>query len=288
MDAATILDWLAALVRPLLTLGPLTRAALLFTLCFMVVGGLFLRRLGTLSRPALANSAASLMFLLTTTLLNPALAPLYRGLRDAWSSAGLPQLSPGVWQALPAPLAIGLALFAADGVRYAAHRALHTNLGWPVHAIHHSDSHVNGFTSWRIHPLEGLTTAVMALLFTGWMGVPPGYQLVVIAILLAHNIYIHLEVDIDHGPLRHVIASPRYHRWHHRDAPEAYNTNLANMFPVYDLVFGTWCEPRVIAAPIGAKSDGVPDVDFVRLWLLPFTRWAAMLGRWWGGRRRAA
>ncbi len=55
-----------------------------------------------------------------------------------------------------------------------------------------------------------------------------------------HNAYVHFEVDIDHGPMNWLIASPRFHRWHHADFPPAYGKNLANAIPAWDMLFGTY------------------------------------------------
>jgi hypothetical protein len=91
-----------------------------------------------------------------------------------------------------------------------------------------------------------------------------------------HNAYVHFEVDIDHGRLNWLIASPRYHRWHHADVPEVYGKNLANIMPIYDIMFGTHYKAGRCDAPMGAERDGIPGTDPARLMLLPFTLWIGM------------
>lgn len=112
-------------------------------------------------------------------------------------------------------------------------------------------------------------------LLLNWLGFPPdvlGYGALFLGL---HNIYVHINVDWGHGPLRYVLASPRFHRWHHADVPEAYGKNLANRFPVFDLIFGTYYMPGTCHEEVGAP--GVPQNDVVKLFLFPFTEWRRML-----------
>ena len=69
------------------------------------------------------------------------------------------------------------------------------------------------------------------------------------------GILVHWDVDVDLGPLRYVIATPRFHRWHHASAAEARGKNLAGIFPVWDLLFGTFHLPRRRAERCGPSSD---------------------------------
>jgi sterol desaturase/sphingolipid hydroxylase (fatty acid hydroxylase superfamily) len=63
-------------------------------------------------------------------------------------------------------------------------------------------------------------------------------------VLTVLAIVVHANVDWDWGPLRSVIASPRFHRWHHTDETEARDKNFAGFFPVWDILFGTYYMPR--------------------------------------------
>ncbi len=258
---------------------PWNLTGLAFAGTFMVAAGVALRRLGTLSPLALRNAAVSLGFFLTSWLLAPLSGLVIHGAAARYGDWGLPALPAEFWADVPTWAVLLAALVARDGVSYTIHRTMHGRTGWPVHAIHHSDSHVNGFTAWRVHPLELVATNLLAVVMISWLGLPREIAGTVLVIALVHEIYIHLEVDIEHGPLRFVLASPRFHRWHHLDAEPAYNSNYANMFPIYDVLFGTYREPRPMAAPIGAASAGVPDTDFVRLLTFPFLAWGRQLRR---------
>jgi sterol desaturase/sphingolipid hydroxylase (fatty acid hydroxylase superfamily) len=53
-------------------------------------------------------------------------------------------------------------------------------------------------------------------------------------------ILVHANVDWDWGPFRSVIASPRFHRWHHTSEEEGLDKNFAGLLPLWDVVFGTY------------------------------------------------
>lgn len=252
------------------------------TLLVVLVGG----HRALVSGNALANSRVSLLFWFSNTLVTPWLALASAGFVMAYGALGLPSLSSSAWQAVPFPLLVLIAFLANEFWIYWAHRWLHSRWGWPIHAIHHSDTHVNGFTLWRIHVLEAVVMQLFALVMISWMGLPPAAAGAGALVVMLHAVYIHSPLDWDHGPLRMVIASPRFHRWHHADAEAAYNTNLANAVPLFDWLFGTYRTPHRLDAPMGARSAGVPDTDFVSLWAWPFMEWARMIGEAVGVRPR--
>lgn len=254
------------------------------TLLIALVGGY--RAL--VSRNALANSGVSVLFWFSNLMLTPWLALATAGVLMAYNALGLPRLSPSVWHDVPFPVLVLIAFVAKEFWLYWSHRWLHSRWGWPIHAIHHSDTHVNGLTQWRIHLLEAVVMRLFALVMIGWMGLPPAAAAASTLAVLLHSAYVHSPLDWDHGPLRMVIASPRFHRWHHLDAEPAYNTNLANALPLYDWLFGTYRAPHQLDAPMGARSAGVPDNDFVALWVYPFREWARMIGEAAGVRPRPA
>ena len=196
--------------------------------------------------------------------------------RSAYDWLGIPMLPQDIWDGVPLLATTAIAFAARDFADYWNHRAMHTRWLWPTHAAHHSDTHVNAFTTSRIHFLEAVVMMGSHVLLLTWMQLP---ELVpVIAILSTlHNAYVHMDLPWTHGPLRLVIASPVFHRWHHADTPEAYGKNLANAIPLWDWLFGTYVEPREYDGPMGATASGVPDTNPFAIWVLPFVQWYRMI-----------
>ena len=254
----------------------------MWLMAFIVVAtvstALLFGRRELVSRSALDNSRVSLLFFLSNFLLLPWVVIFKMALVAAYAALALPRLPVAIWGSVPFPILVGIAYVADEFWLYWVHRWLHGRWGWPIHAIHHSDSHVNGLTVWRIHVLEAVAMRLFAVVMISWIGLPPEAAGAATLFALLHSAYIHSPLDWDHGPLRMFIASPRFHRWHHYDAPQAYTTNLANALPLLDWLFGTYRPPQRLDAPLGARTADVPDTAFIALWLWPFREWARMLG----------
>ena len=84
-------------------------------------------------------------------------------------------------------------------------------------------------------------------------------------------IVVHANVDWDWGPLRGVLASPRFHRWHHSDEADARDKNFAGIFPVFDRVFGTYFMLRGRVPTSFGTDLAVPEGFLAQLWF-PFRR----------------
>ncbi|CAN1563878.1 ERG3 Sterol desaturase [Rhabdaerophilaceae bacterium] len=278
-DATALIGFLfsAALAEPR-TLG-----AILLTCVFIALACLLGYRHRVVSRTALMNTLTTFGIMAINLMLAPLIYFAAEAMRGAYASLGLPSVSPSFWMQTPWLIVALIALVTTDFANYCVHRALHTKIGWPIHAVHHSDTHVNGFTTFRVHALELVMMTGFYIALLTWIGIPA--ELVVAAHVLSgmHNAYVHLEADIDHGPLNWLIASPRFHRWHHADKPEAYGKNLANIMPLWDKLFGTYYEAGPCHEIMGAERDGIPATDPVKLALLPFALWLTqareMLGK---------
>jgi sterol desaturase/sphingolipid hydroxylase (fatty acid hydroxylase superfamily) len=182
----------------------------------------------------------------------------------------IPKIPTEFWANTHWSILIVLSLITVDFANYWNHRFMHTKIGWPTHMVHHSDSHVNGFTTFRVHFLEVVVMQISYIFLLSWMGIDAVTVVFVSILCTLHNAYVHFEIDIDHGRLNWLIASPQFHRWHHADAPEVYGKNLANIMPIWDVIFGTYYKGGKCNAPMGALNDGIPDTDTVKLILMPF------------------
>mgnify|MGYP000188654932 FL=1 len=121
------------------------------------------------------------------------------------------------------------------------------------------------------------------ILLLTWMQIPQAIPFVVIFYSL-HNKYVHMDLDFEHGPLKYLIASPVYHRWHHADVPEAYGKNLANVMPIYDVIFGTFYSPGKCNEPMGALKSGIADKNPILIFIYPFQEWARLIRASWANR----
>jgi sterol desaturase/sphingolipid hydroxylase (fatty acid hydroxylase superfamily) len=150
-------------------------------------------------------------------------------------------------QALPGACKIVLALVLVDFMLYWIHRAQHTyELLWRTHAWHHSIEQLYWFSGFRTSFLHSFLynipqAAVPMLVFN----LSPLQTGIAYSIGLFVQFWEHTNVRVDLGPLRRVVMTPKYHRVHH-SAVEPRGKNLAPIFPVWDLLFGTYVDPRSI------------------------------------------
>lgn len=157
--------------------------------------------------------------------------------------------------AQPRALQILEGLLFADLITYWVHRASHRGWLWRIHALHHSTESLDWLSAARVHPLnEALNRVVLAVPLLA-LGFEPGHFAALAPVLGLHGLFLHASVGWDFGPLRLVIASPCFHRWHH--ARDVQGVNFAGLFPVWDLIFGTLHLPRH-QQPTRFGIDGPP------------------------------
>jgi len=166
---------------------------------------------------------------------------------------------PKVFSELPFLAQFVLLLILLDLTNYWSHRLLHRPWMWGIHSLHHSDTHMNYSTAFRVHGLEFLQMTLVAVIFVGWMDLPVTAFGAAALTRIWYGMYVHSRLPFDHGRFRKILVSPNYHRWHHADDPAVYGKNLGDMFPIWDLVFGTHYDPGTCNIPQGV-SDAPNDV----------------------------
>ena len=227
-----------------------------------------------LSRHAIQNTAATIVVMALNLV---ALALFHQdinaGAQAIYDALGIPKLPAGTWDTTPLWLVTLIALVARDFCDYTIHRLMH-QVGWlwPAHAAHHSDTHVNVFTTFRVHAAETILMSLTYIVLLTWLQMPQALPFA-FALAMLHNMYVHMNVGWDHGPLKYLIASPAFHRWHHADAAEVQGKNLANIMPIWDVLFGTYHMPGRCTLPMGGLSTGLEDKNPVAIWLYPFREW---------------
>lgn len=176
----------------------------------------------------------------------------------------------GFTAGLPAAAGALLAVIVADFSGYWKHRLFHTRWLWPFHTIHHSSEAVDWLSNERVHPVEGVATAVFQIVPLLLLGFSPFAIGVAGIVRRAHSLYEHANVRFSYGALEHVFVSPTLHRWHHAADPAMVDKNFANVFSVFDWMFGTLRLPDR-PAPAAFGLPWVPRGFWGQLWA-PFRR----------------
>jgi sterol desaturase/sphingolipid hydroxylase (fatty acid hydroxylase superfamily) len=175
------------------------------------------------------------------------------------SGVGLLNMASGPWW---------IALIATVVIRslggYALHVLLHkVRLLWPMHRVHHSDTHLDVTTSIRSHPLEFVFQFFTWVPLAVVLGLDPwalaAYELVEGFISLASHANVRRLPDRLDRALRWLFVTPNMHRLHHSSYRPETDSNYGALFSVWDRLFGTYsAAPRdgYDAIQIGLEEIG--------------------------------
>ncbi len=165
------------------------------------------------------------------------------------------QMFAGEIEALPIVLQMLLGAFILDFSTYWRHRFTHRYL-WPVHSIHHSALSINWLTGMRLHPIEILVALFFDLFLLHVLGFGGAGMLFAMVFLRGYNHFTHANINLEYkAPLKYILASPKYHRWHHADEFAAHGKNYCSTFSCIDLAFGTFYHPEGLPKGYGIGDD---------------------------------
>lgn len=149
-------------------------------------------------------------------------------------------------------------LLLADLCFYLAHRLVHAVPWlWHFHAIHHSSEQLDWLATFRVHPVDQIVNSTIIMLPAVSLGFAPAPLLAYALLYRGHSMLLHSNVRLELGPIGRVLASPRYHHWHHAEEPQAYGRNFGGQLVIWDLLFGTFYDSSTLPARYGA-GESVP------------------------------
>jgi len=153
-----------------------------------------------------------------------------------------------------------------DFIGYWTHRLFHSGRLWPFHAVHHSSEDLDWLGSVRVHPVNDLVNKMAQAAPLILLGFNPYVTLSTAPFFTLYAIFLHANVNWDFGPLRSVIATPVFHRWHHSKDREAWDKNFAGLFPFWDILFGTYYMPKGRYPENFGIHDPMPKGFFGQMW----------------------
>jgi sterol desaturase/sphingolipid hydroxylase (fatty acid hydroxylase superfamily) len=137
-----------------------------------------------------------------------------------------------------------LFLILSDFMLYWSHRMFHGGGFWKYHAIHHSSEDLDWISAARFHPVNLFLGTVVVDVILLMAGISPNVMIWVGPFTTFHSAFVHANLNWTLGPLKYVIATPVFHRWHHTSVDEGGETNFAGTFPLWDILFGTFRMPE--------------------------------------------
>lgn len=135
-------------------------------------------------------------------------------------------------------------MFFTDLVQYWFHRAFHeVPWLWRFHAVHHSARHMDWIAGSRMHLFEIILLRAFTTIPMYALGFSEAALYGYIFFVYLLSVFVHSNLRFHFGPLQYVLATPRFHHWHHGIEREAININYAVHFPLLDRLFGTYHMP---------------------------------------------
>jgi sterol desaturase/sphingolipid hydroxylase (fatty acid hydroxylase superfamily) len=241
-------------------------AALFGTLPLLViiVIALLIERINPAQVQPLKSAGFNLVYTLVYSLVQAAIVPLVSvATVVAVNAAG------GGWIELPNTgwgLLFGFLLYAftLDLMEYLFHRAQHRfAVMWAMHSFHHSDTTLNATTTsrhyWAEHGIKMLTIFML----TGVIFKANAIIVGLYAVISFYNVFTHMNIRIGFGRMSFALNSPQYHRIHHSALPEHRDCNFAGLFPIFDVLFGTYRQPRAGEFPPTGVDDKKPPSSLI-------------------------
>ena len=151
-----------------------------------------------------------------------------------------------------------LYLVVTDFLLYWSHRMFHDGFLWKYHAVHHASKDVEWISASRFHPVNlalGTCAADIAALLSG---ISPEVFIALGPFTTVYSLFVHANLDWTLGPLKYLVVSPVFHRWHHDVTVR--DRNFASTFALWDLMFGTFHMPKgALPGTYGIEDDAMPE-----------------------------
>ncbi|MBL7814177.1 MAG: sterol desaturase family protein [Saprospiraceae bacterium] len=164
---------------------------------------------------------------------------------------------------------------------YWVHRWAHEiNIFWNKHAIHHSSEDYNLACALRQSISSFINLFTFFLIPAALLGVPKEVIAIVAPIHLFAQFWYHTQHINRMGFLEKIIVTPSHHRVHHAINSEYLDKNYAQIFIIFDKIFGTFQEELPEAPPVygitrPAATWNPIKINFQHLWLLIKDAWRA-------------
>jgi sterol desaturase/sphingolipid hydroxylase (fatty acid hydroxylase superfamily) len=233
------------------------------------------------------HAGTNIIFTITTAVVNFALAFLI-----VWSCDYVTNHHFGLLYLFPLPgwafILFGLLFLDLIGawlVHYLQHKV---KWMWKFHLVHHTDTFVDATTANRHHPGESVFRFVFTVLAVLASGAPIWLVMLYqsLSVLLAQ--FNHANINISERLdkiLSFFIVSPNMHKVHHHFVQPYTDSNYANIFSIWDRLFGTFrtIEKDKLVYGIDTHMEPRENDHLGNLMSIPFQKYRAPRGSKFSG-----
>jgi len=144
----------------------------------------------------------------------------------------------------------------ADLITYLNHRFILHGPLWHYHAVHHSETAVSWNSAYQFHPIDFVSHRLCYVVVFFFLEIRPE-TMTVFMIAYFYGLIQHSRIDISFQPAKWLLATPQFHRLHHRFERAYHHKNFATWLSVWDRVFKTHAE--ILEGEKAPIRYGVPD-----------------------------
>jgi sterol desaturase/sphingolipid hydroxylase (fatty acid hydroxylase superfamily) len=167
---------------------------------------------------------------------------------------------------------VALLFLSVELAYYWQHRLSHAvRWLWASHSVHHTTREITITAAYRLAWTDLLSGTPLFLVPLVPLGFAPPAVLLMVAFVMAYQLWIHTETVPRLGLLDAVLNSPSNHRVHHASDDRYRGKNFGAVLVVFDRLFGTYA--REDEAPRRYGSGPGSDDPLV----LVFREWRALL-----------
>ena len=197
---------------------------------------------------------------------------------------------------------MAITVLVADLIGYIVHYLQHkVPILWEFHKVHHSAEVMHPISNYREHPVDNLSYSLcIGVGYGAVIGV--SYNLIgylpntpmILGVPLLMFLFNILAYNLRHshiwlrwpGRWSMVFPSPAHHHVHHSCHPDHFDKNFAFMFPLWDVIFGTYTMP-VDNRDVKFGVAGMKSMEMDSCWKLyaiPFVKAGKRLRKSFRGR----
>jgi sterol desaturase/sphingolipid hydroxylase (fatty acid hydroxylase superfamily) len=138
-----------------------------------------------------------------------------------------------------------IGFFVVEFAYYWYHRFSHeVRWMWASHAVHHSPEEMNLLTAIRLGWTNLISAGWLVYLPVMFLGFDPRMVIILLALDLRFQFFLHTEARINLGPLEWILNTPAHHRVHHASNAPYIDKNYGGALIIFDRMFGTFAAER--------------------------------------------
>ncbi len=191
-------------------------------------------------------------------------------------------VSSDFWDSLPFLVTYVIANLIGEFLPYLYHRVSHVGnvnsyfslVLWKIHSIHHLSTSMNWFKTNWVHPINIFLNTFLKmtpLLLLGFS------REIIFLVSITHVViaYLsHANIKTQKSLLDYIIVTPQVHHFHHSTKMNEAG-NFSNIFPFWDLLFGTYYNRKGTVGKVGVMEESrinYPDESaYFRQLIFPVT-----------------